>query len=385
MKTLFLICALLITMNLSFSKETKSFLGTSILKEGIQRTFTKAQIDFIKPWASNSKIKLENLIEDIENLDLDNKINLLYTGIKEIVVESAPKNTELLMRYVLNRGRVVFETIDAETNNDGIGTKHLKLRVLVRSVEMALEYYSNDYQFLTKKDFTPIAFAKFGADYAMFMNEINNSVFDVSAQYKIAKYCLGWFAWDLFRDQSLQVHSPTIDAINLKLENLSKFDSNLSDKKTLPLVRLLKKYVSKYIINNSNLIGYKYRQDSIKNQRSLKIHGNRVRFSVGDHVVIDSPKSGYPVKKVDRVIKTGPGKYKYDLGSYYGIRNPEELLPHKVEGSPYRVGQVVVLNLSGYPSKTIKRVVQKRNGQFVYYLGSYYGWYTDSSFFEEVN
>ena len=82
----------------------------SQLQEGVQRTLTDSQISDLLPWVKNSKLSLLELLEDVREMSINDKINHLTNGITAVVSESTP-TSELLMRYVLNRALVLQETL----------------------------------------------------------------------------------------------------------------------------------------------------------------------------------------------------------------------------------------------------------------------------------
>jgi hypothetical protein len=87
------------------------------------------------------------------------------------------------MRYALNRGIVLNTFIQEESDANAVGTSDVQLRVLRSSVVMAIKYYDTDMDILTKKTSAP--YVLFGLDYFEFLSELNKSIFDASAQYKI--------------------------------------------------------------------------------------------------------------------------------------------------------------------------------------------------------
>ncbi len=209
----------------------------AILEEGTQRQLSQAQINELLPWAKDSKIFLLDLLESIQGLSTIDKIERLSDGIASVVGESAPKNSELLMRYALNRGLVLKTILSQEMGEGEVGTGDAKLRVLRSSIEMALKYYETDMAILAKKSTAP--YVLFGLDYFEFLSELNKSIFDASAQYTIQRTALEWLQWDLYRDLNNVSYAPQIVKIN---NNLKTFPSKkITDSQALANIRLLKK------------------------------------------------------------------------------------------------------------------------------------------------
>lgn len=206
------------------------------LQEGTQRELSADQVAELLPWAKNSKSLLGDMVNGLDGLSTTDKIERLELGIKSAVNESAPKNTELLMRYVLNRALVVNDILKVEMSEDSVGTSDTKLRVLLTSVNMAIKYYDLDEKVLSKKAVIP--FAKFGQDYFIFLNELNKSIFDASASYAIQKTALQWLQWDLYRDLNNTSYAPQIVKLNNGLKLLP--EKKLSDAQSLNYIRQMK-------------------------------------------------------------------------------------------------------------------------------------------------
>lgn len=209
----------------------------AILAEGTQRELTQAQIAELLPWAKDSKLFLTDLLDNIQGLTSQDKIDRLVEGIKQVVGESAPKNSELLMRYSLNRGLVINTILSGEMASDAVGSQDVKLRVLISSIEMSLKYYDLDIQVLAKKETT--SFVVYGLDYFSFLSELNKSIFDASAQYQIQRTALEWLQWDLYRDLDNATYAPQIVKINNSLKTFS--NKKLTDAQYISNIRLMKK------------------------------------------------------------------------------------------------------------------------------------------------
>jgi hypothetical protein len=206
------------------------------LEEGTQTALSAAQVEELMPWAKDSKIFLVDLIDNIQGLSTSDKIERLVDGIKQVVGESSPKNSELLMRYALNRGLVLNETLSKETAEDAVGSADAKLRVLRASIDLAIKYYDTDMAILQKKTTAP--FVIFGLDYFSFLTELNKSVFDASAQYAIQRTALEWLQWDLYRDLNNTAYAPQIVKINNSLKTFP--NKKLTDAQAIASIRQMK-------------------------------------------------------------------------------------------------------------------------------------------------
>ena len=208
----------------------------AILEEGTQRNLTPAQIAELLPWAKDSKIFLNDLLENTQGLSTHDQIERLTDGIANAVGESAPKNSELLMRYALNRALVLNEILAKEMDADAVGSADIKLRVLKASIKMSLKYYDTDMMILSKKAVAP--YVVFGLDYYEFLNELNKSIFDASAQYSIQRTSLEWLQWDMYRDLNNTRYASQIVKINNGLKTFPT--RKLSDAQSISYIRQMK-------------------------------------------------------------------------------------------------------------------------------------------------
>lgn len=210
-----------------------------VLLEGTQQTLTAEQIESILPWAKDSKNFLADLISSTQGLNTNDKIERLTDGIKQTVGESAPKKSELFMRYILNRSLVIAETLDAEIDRDAVGSNDTKLRVLLTSAKLAIKYYDIDLKSLTNK--TAMPFEVFGIDYFNFLNDLNKSIFDASAQYKIQRTSLEWLQWDLYRSLNNTTYAAQIVKLNNALKILPS--KKISDAQSIANIKQMKKII----------------------------------------------------------------------------------------------------------------------------------------------
>lgn len=208
----------------------------AVLEEGTQRGLSEEQVAELLPWAKDSKVFLNDLLNSLQGLTSQDKVDQLVQGIKSVVGDSAPKNSELLMRYVLNRGLIINEMLTREMDADATGTVDAKIRVLIASVDMAISCYDNDLAMMSKKSSAPLA--QFGNNYFNFLTELNKSVFDASAQYVIYRTALEWFQWDLYRDLNNRSFATQIVKINNSLKLYP--NKRLSDAQSIAFIRQMK-------------------------------------------------------------------------------------------------------------------------------------------------
>ena len=191
----------------------------SSLDEGTQTKLSSAQVTEIAPWARDSKVFLNDLLEGSVNLSTFDKHERLVNGIKFVVGESSPRNNELFMRYILNRSLVLDAILEKEMDPNEAGTIDVKLGLLLSSIKMAQKYFDCDMSMMTKND--SAQFADFGKDYFKYLIKLNKSVFDASAEYAVEKTALEWLQWDLYRDLNNKQYASAIIKINNALRNFT--------------------------------------------------------------------------------------------------------------------------------------------------------------------
>lgn len=250
--TIHTILALTFILNLSAVKAEEMTIpkieSPSALQEGTQRELSAAQIAELLPWAKDSKIFLIDLLDNAQSLPMEQRIDRLVDGIKSVVVESAPKQSELIMRYALNRALVLNDILTAETTEGTVGTSDAKARVLTASIKLALKYYDSDMANLAKKSTLP--YAAFGIEYFNFLNELNKSIFDASAQYNIQRTALEFLQWDLYRDLNNATYAPQIIKINNALKIFPT--KKMTDAYAINYIRQMKKTVEQLGLGKAN-------------------------------------------------------------------------------------------------------------------------------------
>lgn len=244
----------------------------AVLQEGTQRDLTAAQIADLLPWAKDSKVFLSDLLDSLHNISSQDKVDRMVEGIKQVVGESAPKNSELLMRYSLNRALAVNDIIKKEMDSNQVGTIDAQIRVLTTSIKLAIKYYDADMLTLSQK--APIQFITYGLDYFSFLSELNKSIFDASAQYSIQRTSLEWLQWDLYRDLNNASYAAQIVKINNNLKLLPT--KKVSDAQAITYIRQMKQMSESLSLTVreraqvSNNLGNILESASFKNCYSLK-------------------------------------------------------------------------------------------------------------------
>lgn len=281
----------------------------AVLDEGVQRELTPVQIAEILPWTKDSKLALQELLENIQTLKSQEKVEKLVEGIEVIVSDSASTRSELLMRYILNRSLILYRTLSSEMREEAVGSVDVKLRVLSTSVSMALDYSNDDVLTLTSSK--KISYAMFGKVYYSFLYELNKSIFDTSAQYQIQKMALEWYQWDLYRD----INNKSYSSLILKINNALKLYpvNQPNDSQAINFIKQMKNFSIQSELSDPMLI------NKVISPRINKIKKN---LEVGDKVYFFNvpPEMATITKVLDDNrynVTTSSRKYKAIPRSYF--------------------------------------------------------------------
>lgn len=298
-----------------------------VLLEGTQQTLTAEQIESILPWAKDSKNFLADLISSTQGLNTNDKIDRLTDGIKQTVGESAPKKSELFMRYILNRSLVIAETLDAEIDRDAVGSNDTKLRVLLTSAKLAIKYYDIDLKSLTNK--TAMPFEVFGIDYFNFLNDLNKSIFDASAQYKIQRTSLEWLQWDLYRSLNNTTYAAQIVKLNNALKILPS--KKISDAQSIANIKQMKKIIELLDIPEIKNTSERLEQNNNNNNNSnvfeVDDDNEYAKFNDGkQYHYSTSREKCFPVSQDNNIMYSSPvdSNFCFQVGNYHYSRSREK-------------------------------------------------------------
>ena len=214
--------------------------GGNPFDEGTETTLNSQQLGEIQVWAANSKLKLVDLLETIRTMPYGRAKQTLMQGFMDIVPQSAPKTTETLMRFVLNRALMLVGKIDMSADSARPGIVDQEIRILTRSAELAIEYYESDLAYINgqagKSNPTALPYKEFGIKYAEFLMQVNESLVNAAAQYNVALTVLGFLQVDLDRDLNRTQYAPEIVRIHSFLAHKPlKMDCN--DGRAIQLMR----------------------------------------------------------------------------------------------------------------------------------------------------
>lgn len=266
--------------------------------EGTETTLTKEQVQEIKPWAQNTRALLLKLLENARNLTYTEKTNTLIRGIRQGVLASAPHNTELSMRYILNRANKVYKIMRTSPHANEPMAVDAQNRLLQEAVEMAIRYYQSDMQALNKakngEAFNTLTF-KFAVDCQNLLNSLSQFNFDPIVNYKIQYLRVSYFQLDLFRLKDNKTYANAI----LETRRLTKFYPKNPPHNHQKANKLQQKLSTEFnkLLKQINIMSDPYKGDSISYIQS--------QIKVGDEIYV----SDYSDKKIIASISKDKKKY----------------------------------------------------------------------------
>lgn len=282
--------AIKLTLILAFSLNAYSAPKTANEKffgEGTETTLSKEQVQQILPWAQNTKIFLEKLLSSAENLSYLEKSRVLIRGIRQGVLASAPHNTELSMRYVLNRANMIYIIMRKSPHANEPMAVDAQNRLLEKSIQTAIAYYKSDMEALAKakegESVSNITF-EFAVDYQNFLNTVTQFSFDPKVNYKIQFLRVSFFQWDLFRLKDNKSYANPI----LETRRLTKYypkQSPQNDQQAIHLTNRLNAEFNKLLKQMDVQIAIYFeqlREIKVAKDRSEKIK----EVEVGDYVYV---------------------------------------------------------------------------------------------------
>ncbi len=182
--------------------------------EGTLTTLNTQEIGDYIPWANNAKKLLQDALTDSKRLRLEEKVEFLKNEIKSVVRESSPKKYQMLMRFALNRGLLLADIVERETEYKDPGMILNEIAILKTAIKTSFEFYESDLEFQKKvsegKGTVVVPQADLGLMLAQRMLKISPEIFDASAQYQFMKKTFEMLNWDLSQDADSKKYAEQI-------------------------------------------------------------------------------------------------------------------------------------------------------------------------------
>jgi hypothetical protein len=193
------------------------------LNEGLEARLTPEELSVYKVYADKSNASLGDLLKEVRRMPYSKAKERMMEAFKTIAIDSAPKGPEILLRFILNRGRDLVNKIDTIADVSRPGVIDQEVRILRRSAELAIKYYPNDRAYLNTNASLNTAYASFGIEYARLMMQVNESLVNAKAQYAIAITGLVHLETDLKHDRSSDAYGRVIVKIGRFINNTAVY------------------------------------------------------------------------------------------------------------------------------------------------------------------
>lgn len=250
-----ILMALLLTVQPALSAELNIEVKPPFveLEERMQMSLTDEFVDALRPFARNLGRRLDGILTHASELPSLEAEEFLVNSVKRMVYEGDIKYDEMLSREILERAILIHKVLLDETNSNDFGIVDMRIRLVTRAIELARDKYAGlDLAFFDRKE--DVAYADFGKEYMQYLLELNKSVFDATAQYKLQKLALQFYQYDLSRDVEYESYATDIVEIHDSLPSFP--DSVNSDRSALNYIRGLRSLVAS--LNNVNYRANRY-------------------------------------------------------------------------------------------------------------------------------
>lgn len=212
-------------------------------------------VDSLRPFANSLPRRLENLLyaaSDFSHLEAE---TIIYNGIVNILDTQTNRFHESLAIEVLERATLIHQVLVEETDLESSSASQVRVRLLTRAIDLVLQkYLGSDIDYLNS--FNDIDYFKFGIEYFEYLNELNKSIFDATAQYRIEKLCLEFLRYDFARDLHYQSYATQIVEISDSLVAYPKdIDQDQRAVQSIRALRGLRNHILDSLKDNVNFNG----------------------------------------------------------------------------------------------------------------------------------
>lgn len=176
-------------------------------EEGMEtRTLTAEEVNALLPYASDSRLDLQELLDRIKIYPRSRQITELRTDAARILNDSGNRNSELLMRFALMRTIKIVDI--AEKNSSGQrALKEWKLKFLKSGIQMAIGFFESDAAYAQRLKADPASrpdYVGFGLVVQREFWSYAHRLTSLQAQYSVYRISLALLMWDLFREEALR-------------------------------------------------------------------------------------------------------------------------------------------------------------------------------------
>ena len=210
--------------------------------EGTLTRLTDAEVAEFLPWAQNAQNQLNRAMKQAQSIPLRDRLAHIERAVRSVVSRSEGRQYQMFMRYALNRGLLLVDELEKNSDMDEIGAQESALDILQRSIQIGLSFYESDLNFQRRAQSgnttTVLENARFASAFMQGMYPGVLNVLDATAQYRLLYKLVEMVNWDLSRDAQAQRYAEVIVEAHEMTVDIPEIPLN-DDKANLRLIRRL--------------------------------------------------------------------------------------------------------------------------------------------------
>jgi HEAT repeat protein len=210
--------------------------------EGTLTRLSDAEVAEFLPWAQNAQNQLNRAMKQAQSIPLRERLPHIERAVRSVVSRSEGRQYQMFMRYALNRGLLLVDELEKNSDMDEIGAQESALDLLQRSIQIGLSFYESDLNFQRRAQSghttTVLENARFAAAFMQGMYPGVINVLDATAQYRLLYKLVEMVNWDLSRDAQAQRYAEVIVEAHEMTVDIPEIPLN-DDKANLRLIRRL--------------------------------------------------------------------------------------------------------------------------------------------------
>src|SRR3989344_3067352 len=282
-------------------------------REGTKIELSAAEVADLKVWVDNARTSLQYLTDQVRYFSLEEKRSAIKREFERIVGQSARKENELYVRYVLNRALDIDEKIlfNSQVNPNPTSLElEMTVALFMKSIQMVLTLYTDDKAYLEAvgQGAAPKQekhMAVFGLEYAeLFINDAK-TLLNPTLEYLVTRTALGYLANDLNSSRNLDRALFANEVVRLQ-QLLSVFGPYppFEDQKIIQSIRRFK---------------FEYRErvrtKLLENLSSLKLN-----FNIKNPNMVNSKNGGFLKRSTQKSLSVGEKvRWGHSLAEIVGI------------------------------------------------------------------
>ncbi|MFO0004967.1 MAG: hypothetical protein ACK559_27940, partial [bacterium] len=173
-----------------------------------------AEVAEFLPWAQNAQNQLNRAMKQAQSIPLRERLPHIERAVRSVVSRSEGRQYQMFMRYALNRGLLLVDELEKNSDMDEIGAQESALDLLQRSIQIGLSFYESDLNFQRRAQAgdtaTVLENARFATAFMQGMYPGVVNVLDATAQYRLLYKLVEMVNWDLSRDADAAKYAETI-------------------------------------------------------------------------------------------------------------------------------------------------------------------------------